>query len=124
MTLVFIVGAAVVGFVIATMLAAGNYDRGFEDGRHSWMQAHPVEPDAIAAYLARQRFNAAEDVRLSELFTERYPDYTEIVKATSKGQGLAEYGLLLALIAIVAIIALIFVGAQISATLSTVGNAI
>ncbi len=41
-----------------------------------------------------------------------------------EGQGLAEYALILALIAIIAIIALIFLGGQISSTLSTVGNSI
>jgi pilus assembly protein Flp/PilA len=40
------------------------------------------------------------------------------------GQGLAEYALILALIAIVAIIALIFLGGQISTILSTVGNSV
>jgi Flp pilus assembly pilin Flp len=38
------------------------------------------------------------------------------------GQGLAEYALILALIAIVAIIALLFLGTQISGILSTVGD--
>ena len=41
-----------------------------------------------------------------------------------EGQGLAEYALILALIAIVAIIALIFLGSQVSTTLSTVGASI
>lgn len=41
-----------------------------------------------------------------------------------EGQGLAEYALILALIAIVAIIALLFLGSQVSKTLSTVGNSI
>ena len=40
----------------------------------------------------------------------------------SEGQGLAEYALILALIAIVAIIALIFLGAQVSTILSRVGQ--
>ena len=40
------------------------------------------------------------------------------------GQGLAEYALILALIAIVAIIALLFLGTQISTILSTIGNAV
>ena len=40
------------------------------------------------------------------------------------GQGLAEYALILALIAIVAILALIFLGSQISGILSNVGNSI
>ena len=39
-----------------------------------------------------------------------------------EGQGLAEYALILALIAIVAILALIFLGSQISAELSVVGQ--
>jgi pilus assembly protein Flp/PilA len=41
-----------------------------------------------------------------------------------EGQGLAEYALILALIAIIAIIALIFLGGQISSTLSQVGSSI
>ena len=45
-------------------------------------------------------------------------------RSDEEGQGLAEYALILALIAIVAIIALIFLGAQISSTLSTVGDSI
>ncbi len=40
------------------------------------------------------------------------------------GQGLAEYALILALIAIVAILALIFLGSQISDKLSIIGNAV
>jgi pilus assembly protein Flp/PilA len=38
------------------------------------------------------------------------------------GQGLAEYALILALIAIVAIIALLFLGSQVSDKLSVVGS--
>jgi len=41
-----------------------------------------------------------------------------------RGQGLAEYALILALIAIVAIIALLFIGGQISTVLSNVGNSV
>jgi pilus assembly protein Flp/PilA len=40
------------------------------------------------------------------------------------GQGLAEYALILALIAIVAIVALLFLGGQISSILSTVGSSV
>ena len=40
------------------------------------------------------------------------------------GQGLAEYALILALIAIVAILALLFLGGQISSILSTIGASI
>lgn len=41
-----------------------------------------------------------------------------------EGQGLAEYALILALIAIVAIVALLFLGTQISTILNTVGNSV
>jgi pilus assembly protein Flp/PilA len=41
-----------------------------------------------------------------------------------EGQGLAEYALIIALIAIVAIIALLFLGEQVSSTMSTVGGSI
>ena len=40
------------------------------------------------------------------------------------GQGLAEYALILALIAIVAIVSLLFLGTQISDKLSIIGSAI
>jgi pilus assembly protein Flp/PilA len=46
------------------------------------------------------------------------------VRRDEEGQGLAEYALILALIAIVAIVALLFLGSQISSKLSVVGNAI
>ena len=46
------------------------------------------------------------------------------LRTDQEGQGLAEYALILALIAIVAIIALIFLGSQVSTTLSTVGASI
>ncbi len=42
----------------------------------------------------------------------------------SEGQGLAEYALILALIAIVAIVALLFLGGQVSKVLSQVGKSI
>jgi Flp pilus assembly pilin Flp len=42
----------------------------------------------------------------------------------ARGQGLAEYALILALIAIVAIIALIFLGNLVSGILSTVGASV
>jgi pilus assembly protein Flp/PilA len=45
-----------------------------------------------------------------------------VARRDDDGQGLAEYALILALIAIVAIVALIFMGNQISDKLSFVGN--
>ncbi len=47
-----------------------------------------------------------------------------ILRRDDRGQGLAEYALILALIAIVAIVALIFLGGQVSSILSNVGNSI
>jgi pilus assembly protein Flp/PilA len=41
-----------------------------------------------------------------------------------EGQGLAEYALILTLIALVAIVALIFLGGQISGLLTTVGQSV
>jgi pilus assembly protein Flp/PilA len=45
-------------------------------------------------------------------------------RSDEEGQGLAEYALILALIAIVAIIALLFLGGQISGILNTVGQSV
>jgi pilus assembly protein Flp/PilA len=47
-----------------------------------------------------------------------------LINRNERGQGLAEYALILALIAIVAIIALIFLGGQIQTLLSDVGTSI
>ncbi len=41
-----------------------------------------------------------------------------------EGQGLAEYALILALIAVIAILALLFLGGKISTLLSTVGTSV
>jgi len=43
---------------------------------------------------------------------------------SQEGQGLAEYALILALIAILAIVSLLFLGNQINTALSTVGNSV
>jgi pilus assembly protein Flp/PilA len=40
------------------------------------------------------------------------------------GQGLAEYALILALIAVVAIVALLYLGGSVSSILSTVGDSV
>ena len=54
----------------------------------------------------------------------RVARFFELHRDEEAGQGLAEYALILALIAIVAIISLIFLGSQISDKLSVVGGAI
>ena len=46
------------------------------------------------------------------------------IQRDEEGQGLAEYALILALIAIVAILALIFLGGQISSILNQVGTSV
>ena len=58
------------------------------------------------------------------LFTDLYPRVTVKLNRDEDGQGIAEYALSLALIAIVAIVALIFLGGQVSKILSTVGTSI
>ena len=45
-------------------------------------------------------------------------------RSEEEGQGLAEYALILALIAIVAIVALLFMGGQVSGILNTVGKSV
>jgi pilus assembly protein Flp/PilA len=47
-----------------------------------------------------------------------------IARDDERGQGLAEYALILALIAVLAIAAVTFLGGQINSILSSVGNAI
>jgi pilus assembly protein Flp/PilA len=47
---------------------------------------------------------------------------TSFIRRDERGQGLAEYALILALIAIIAIIALIFMGSQVSDKLSIIGS--
>ena len=56
--------------------------------------------------------------------TSLYIAIMNFLNRDEEGQGLAEYALILALIAIIAIIALIFLGGQVSKTLSTVGASI
>jgi Flp pilus assembly pilin Flp len=49
---------------------------------------------------------------------------SERMSQAERGQGLAEYALILALIAIVAILGLLFLGTQVSDILSTIGGSI
>ena len=46
------------------------------------------------------------------------------IRDNERGQGLAEYALILSLIAMVAVIALIFLGSQVSTMLHTVGQSV
>jgi len=47
---------------------------------------------------------------------------SSMIIRSAKGQGLAEYALILALIAIVAVVALMFLSTQINTILSAIGN--
>jgi Flp pilus assembly pilin Flp len=48
----------------------------------------------------------------------------QYLRTDDRGQGLAEYALILALIALIAIIGLIFLGTQVSDKLSVIGSTI
>jgi pilus assembly protein Flp/PilA len=50
--------------------------------------------------------------------------FRSLLRRDEEGQGLAEYALILALIAIIAIAALLFMGSQVSDKLSVIGSAI
>jgi pilus assembly protein Flp/PilA len=50
--------------------------------------------------------------------------FLNMLRRDERGQGLAEYALILALIAVLAIAAVTFLGGQINAILSGVGNSI
>jgi pilus assembly protein Flp/PilA len=56
--------------------------------------------------------------------TRLYALFSSLFVRDEEGQGLAEYALILALIAILAIVALIFLGGQVSKVLSDVGSSI
>ena len=49
---------------------------------------------------------------------------SSILRRDEEGQGLAEYALILTLIAIVAVVALIFLGGQVKTILSNVGASV
>jgi len=56
--------------------------------------------------------------------TTRVVFFVDRLRGDEDGQGLAEYALILALIAVIAIVALIYLGSQISDKLSVIGNAV
>jgi Flp pilus assembly pilin Flp len=62
-------------------------------------------------------------IRLWLLLQDRIDRVAQSVNRV-EGQGLAEYALILALIAIVAIVALLFLGGQVSKILSNVGKSV
>ena len=56
--------------------------------------------------------------------TATFASWIDRMRNNDRGQGLAEYALILALIAIISIVALIFLGGQISDKLSVIGDAL
>jgi len=56
--------------------------------------------------------------------TRLYTRIASLFIHDEEGQGLAEYALILSLIAIVAVVALIFLGSQVSTMLSSVGASV
>jgi Flp pilus assembly pilin Flp len=58
------------------------------------------------------------------LFTTRLSALLAHIRHEEDGQGLAEYALILAFIAVVAIAALVFLGTTISSLLSSVGTSL
>jgi pilus assembly protein Flp/PilA len=56
--------------------------------------------------------------------TRLYALISSLFVPDEEGQGLAEYALILSLIAIVAIVALVFLGGNVSSLLSTVGKSV
>jgi Flp pilus assembly pilin Flp len=85
---------------------------------HHWSQWQGTTPsytevdrETAAAWLVRNGYDP-------------HPDLVEAIERLQLGQGLAEYALLLSLVAMVAILALIFLGSQVSRLLSTVGTSV
>jgi Flp pilus assembly pilin Flp len=79
----------------------------------------------FAPRLTREPLSTSEDVSPRaepEPKPRRRPFW--IHRRDEEGQSLAEYALILALIAIVAIVAVLFLGTQISAMLSSIGESI
>ena len=62
--------------------------------------------------------------RILSQLSKLLPTALRSERIPARGQGLAEYALILALIAIVAILALLFLSGQISTVLSNVGNSV
>src|SRR5665811_1777001 len=86
-----------------------------------WVGAFQVGP--ITIVLVAPGVGAAQNPQIlpSEGAIIRRPS---MLIRSEKGQGLAEYALILALIAIVAVVALLFLGGVISSILSTIGRKI
>jgi len=63
-------------------------------------------------------------MEVSQAMTNLYEIVASLVGRDEDGQGLAEYALILALIAVVAVVAVVFLGGQLSQTLSSIGESV
>ena len=94
MELLLGVGIFLVGAIAGGFLGWRLHAQMVEEGVRDWLMEHGGADGVI----------------------ERFKD--------EQGQGLAEYALILALIAIIAVAALIFLGSEISAVMSTIGQSV
>ena len=85
------------------------------------MAIRNVNRRSMAGFIVNEIANTLAQMEEEEMDLEHKPgDDNE----RGVGQGLAEYALILALIAIVAIVALLFLGGQIQQILQSVGNSV
>jgi len=75
-----------------------------------------------SSYLTRRE--VSKSMLIARSLVKRVEALIRTIYFRQQGQGLAEYALILALIAIMAIIALLFLGSQISSKLSVIGDAV
>lgn len=92
--------------------------------------AHELAPDIVSVPrkpLAPTRLTVVQDelppVKPRSRWMRRLPTGDE-ARDAERGQSLAEYALILALIAVIAILVVMFVGSQVSGIFSTVGDSI
>jgi pilus assembly protein Flp/PilA len=89
-----------------------NYLQGFHSGAHSARRnnAHPDSWGEVTINMLKLFINTK--LAIARMIEE------------NDGQGLTEYALILALIAIVAVVALTFLGGKVTSALSTVANSV
>lgn len=78
----------------------------------------------ITILLVATRATSDQNTRHPHIEGALIQEVIRMLVRSEKGQGLAEYALILALIAIVAVIALVFLSGAINNILSTVGNSL
>ena len=81
------------------------------------VHGRPIDSAHLAATVLPSHEKGGEQMTTLQSIVQRF-------RIDDRGQGLAEYALILALIAIIAIISLIYLGTQVSDKLSVIGNAL